>query len=127
MRVFLEKTFSRWARKEKLDHDVLCKAAREASAGQFDADLGGYLFKKRIARKGKGKSGGYRAILGFRKENSERVFFLYGFPKSARANISSREQLALGIVAESLMNSSDGQIEELIALGRVFELECEDE
>jgi hypothetical protein len=41
-------------------------AATEAFAGQYDADLGGYLFKKRIARQDGGKSGGYRTILGFR-------------------------------------------------------------
>ena len=28
----------------------------EAFAGQYEADLGGYLFKKRLAREGEGKS-----------------------------------------------------------------------
>jgi hypothetical protein len=60
-----------------------------------EADLGGYLFKKRIARADGGKSGGYRTILGFRKSDSSRVFYLYGFPKNARANITPRERAAL--------------------------------
>jgi hypothetical protein len=31
--------------------------------GLFDADLGGGLFKKRIARQGQGKSGGFRTLV----------------------------------------------------------------
>jgi hypothetical protein len=31
-----------------------------------DADLGGGLIKQRVARKGKGKSGGYRMLVAYR-------------------------------------------------------------
>jgi hypothetical protein len=50
MRVFKGKQFNRWATGEGISDADLCHAAAEAFAGQFDADLGGYLFKKRIAR-----------------------------------------------------------------------------
>ena len=88
MRVFKGKHFSRWATAEAIGDADLCQAAAEAFAGHFDADLGGYLFKKRIARQGSGKSGGYRTLVGFRKSDSKRIFFLYGFHKNARANIT---------------------------------------
>ena len=110
MRVFKGKRFSRWAADEAISDTDLWKAAEEAFAGQVEADLGGYLFKKRIARSGGGKSGGYRTILGFRKSNSERIFFLYGFPKNARANITARERDALSINAAALVLSSDKTI-----------------
>jgi len=32
-------------------------------SGLIDADLGGLLYKKRVARPGGGKSGGYRTLL----------------------------------------------------------------
>jgi hypothetical protein len=124
MRVFKGKQFSRWASDEAISDADLCLAAMEAFAGQFEADLGGYLFKKRIARSDGGKSGGYRTILGFRKSDSQRIFFLYGFPKNARANITSREQSALSTNATALVGLTDQQVEALKAKGTIFEMEC---
>jgi hypothetical protein len=66
VRVFKTKHFNRWASGESLGDNELCLAAKEAFAGQVEADLGGFLFKKRIKRASSGKSGGYRTILGFR-------------------------------------------------------------
>ena len=124
MRVFKGKQFSRWAVSEAISDDGLCQAATEALVGQFDADLGGYLFKQRIARRDGGKSGGYRTILGFRKSDSSRIFFLYGFPKNARANISTRERAALSANASSLVGATDAQIEALKTKGTIVEMEC---
>lgn len=124
MRVFKGKHLSRWASGESVSDSDLCRAAADAFAGQFDADLGGYLFKQRIARRDGGKSGGYRTILGFRKSDSSRIFFLYGFPKNARANITARERAALSANASALIGASDEQIEALKAKGTIVEMEC---
>ncbi len=124
MRVFKGKQFSRWATGEAISDDDLCQAAAEAFAGQYDADLGGYLFKKRIARSDGGKSGGYRTILGFRKSDSKRIFFLYGFPKNMRANITTRERSALSANASALVDATDRQIDDLKVRGTIVEMEC---
>jgi hypothetical protein len=124
MRVFKGKQFSRWANAESISDDHLCQAAAEAFSGQFDADLGGYLFKQRIARRDGGKSGGYRTILGFRKSDSKRVFFLYGFPKNVRANITTKERAALSANAASLVDATEQQIDALKAMGTIVEMEC---
>ena len=124
MRVFKGKRFDRWASTEGIVDADLCRAASEAFKGHVEADLGGYLFKKRIARSGGGKSGGYRTILGFRKSNAARIFFLHGFPKNARANISIKEREALSIVAGGLVDASEAQIAALKTMGSVLELEC---
>jgi hypothetical protein len=124
MRVFKGKQFSRWAIGEAISDNNLCQAAAEAFTGQYDADLGGYLFKKRIARSDGGKSGGYRTVLGFRKSNSKRIFFLYGFPKNVRANITAREQSALSANASALVDATDQQIDDLKARGTIVEMEC---
>jgi hypothetical protein len=124
MRVFKGKQFSRWATGEAISDDDLCQAAAEAFAGQYDADLGGYLFKKRIARTDGGKSGGYRTILGFRKSDSKRIFFLYGFPKNVRANITTRERSALSANASALVDATDRQIDDLKVRGTIVEMEC---
>jgi hypothetical protein len=124
MRVFKGKQFSRWATGEAIGDNNLCQAAAEAFAGQYDADLGGYLFKKRIARSDGGKSGGYRTVLGFRRSDSKRMFFLYGFPKNVRANITAREQSALSANASALVDATDRQIDDLKARGTIMEMEC---
>lgn len=124
MRAFKGKVFSRWAKKESIDDKDLCTAAKEAFAGKVDGDLGSHLSKKRVARKGGGKSGGYRTILGFRKTNSDRIFFLYGYPKNARSNINSKEHKALAMLAAVLIKTTDEQVEALKAKGTIAELEC---
>lgn len=126
MRAFKGKRFARWAKDERIGDEILLAAAVEALAGQVEADLGGYLFKKRVARRGAGKSGGYRTILGFRK-GANRVFFLFGFPKSERATVTPREQAALSLVAASLVHATDSQFAALILNGDIFEVEQNDE
>jgi hypothetical protein len=62
-RVFKTRWFERFARKENIRDTVLLDAVARAEAGQVDADLGGGVIKQRIARRGQGKSGGYRTII----------------------------------------------------------------
>ncbi len=122
MRVFVQKQFDRWAADSGLTETVLMQAASEAFAGQVDGDLGGFLFKKRVARAGGGKSGGFRTILCFRKANSDRIFFLHGFPKNDKGNISAREEKALKLVAKFLVDVSDAQLVALEEYGEMREL-----
>jgi hypothetical protein len=123
MRVFKNKWFDRWARKEDISDSVLYNTAVEIVAERYDADLGGYLFKKRLARTGSGKSGGYRTIVGYKKPNSERIIFLYAFAKSDKANISGREETALSLAAESFLSASDRQVDELLTSGSIWEVQ----
>ena len=81
--------FARFADKEGITDSELREAVIRLETGQADADLGGGVYKVRIARAGEGKSGGYRVIVFFRSE--ERTFFHYGFAKSDRGNIDQGE------------------------------------
>ena len=89
MRLFKNTWFNRFAKKEGIADAELREAANRLEAGQADADLGGGVYKVRVARPGEGKAGGYRVIVFFRSE--ERTFFVYGFAKSDRANIDRGE------------------------------------
>jgi len=44
---------------------------------------------QRIARTGEGKSGGYRAIVCFRR--ADRAFFVHGYAKSEKDNLNEAE------------------------------------
>lgn len=122
MRIFKNKWFQRWARKEGVSDATLYEAACEVVAGVVDADLGGGLFKKRLARVGSGKSGGYRLLLGYKKPNVDRVVFVFAFAKNERSNILKSEETPLRIVTEIFFSASDEEISELIKNCKAWEV-----
>lgn len=95
-------------RKTALTDAVLCDAVREMVTGLIDADLGGDIVKKRVALPGRGKSSGVRTLVATRKVN--RWFFVFGFEKSERANVSASELEALQVLASELLALSGGQL-----------------
>ncbi len=94
MNVYKTKTFARFARKAGVVDAQLMAAATEVIQGRFDADLGGGVFKQRVARVGGGKSGGLRTLIAFRIGAS--CFFVYGF---AKKQDSERDEEGVGGVA----------------------------
>jgi hypothetical protein len=123
-RVFKTKTFARWSRKAGVPDDALCTAVQEMVAGLIDADLGGHVYKKRVAMPGRGKSGGARVILGTRLE--ERWFFLFGFQKNERATIDARELAALQVLASALLTMEAQPLEQAVGAGELLEI-CREE
>lgn len=61
----------------------LCVAVSQITAGLYEADLGGGLLKKRVARAGQGKSRGFRTLVATNK--GRRWFFMYGFARTSAA------------------------------------------
>ena len=96
------------------------EAVNQLEAGQADADLGGGVYKVRIARSGEGKSGGYRVIVFFKSE--ERTFFVYGFAKSDRANIDRGELQAFKEDAKEQLALTNEQIEAWLRNGTLIEI-----
>ena len=112
-RVFKTKTFHRWARKLVSD-SALCKAAREIEQGIFEADLGGGLCKKRIARPGQGKSGSSRTLVA--KKHRDAIFFLAGREKSdPGTDFSDLDIEASRIIATGLQAATAQKMDELLA------------
>ena len=120
MKIFKTAWFTRFAHKEAIPDTSLQHAVSLLESGQFDADLGGGVYKQRLARPGEGKSGGYRALICFRQ--GTRSFFMYGFPKSGRANITQKEKDDLKKLAKTLFAMSDEQLEQSIKAGTLQEV-----
>jgi len=120
VRVFKNKWFTRFADKEGITDGELNEMVNQLEAGQADADLGGDVYKLRLARPGEGKSGGYRVIVFFRSE--ERTFYEYGFAKSDRANITRKELKNLKRAAKKYLSMSPDQLREKIEQGMFIEL-----
>ena len=122
MRIFTNRWFARFARKEALTDTQLCDAIERAERDLIDADLGGDLIKQRVARKGQGKRGGYRTIIAYRQ--GQRAFFLYGFAKSERANIEDDELAAFRKAAVELHALSDELLNRAVESGVLSEVNC---
>ncbi|MHB8256732.1 MAG: type II toxin-antitoxin system RelE/ParE family toxin [Acidiferrobacterales bacterium] len=119
MKIYKTKWFHRWAAKEGLNAAVLRAAIVEMEQGLADA-LGGYLYKKRIAIPGRGKRGGARTLVAFRRGSS--AFFIYGYPQNERANVTDRELGALRLLAKELLGYSEQQLATAIQAGELFEM-----
>jgi len=122
MRVFKTKVFNRWAKREGLADQSLCEAVSEMLQGLVDARLGGGVVKKRIARAGEGKRGGYRTILATNLR--DRWFFMFGFAKSERDNIREDELKMLRQLAAALLRMDDPAIVEARNRSELVEIDC---
>ena len=56
----MNRSFARWASRERISSAALIQAVTEMEAGLIDARLGAGLYKKRIGLPGRGKRGGAR-------------------------------------------------------------------
>ncbi|WP_322997170.1 type II toxin-antitoxin system RelE/ParE family toxin [Castellaniella sp.] len=121
--ILKRKDFAHWQSAEKLPDSALCKAVEEMESGLIDADLGGMLYKKRIARPGGGKSGGFRTLLSARID--DRYVFLHGFAKSDRANITQDEKKALQYAGKVFLELPAHALSKALESGVLLEVHCE--
>lgn len=123
VKVYKHKQFAKWASKHLLDDKMLMRAAKEVCGGFFEANIGKYLYKKRLASKTKGKRGGLRTVIAFKKNN--RVFYIYGYSKSKKANISQIELQASTKLAYDLINLSEINLTALLQRKILIEVKNE--
>lgn len=111
-RVFKTKTFARWSRKVISD-GLLLQAAKEIEQGLLDADLGGGVYKKRIALPGRGKSGSTRMLIA--QKHKQSIFFIAGREKrDPGSDFSDKELEVAKVVAQALTSASHEKLDELV-------------
>ena len=125
MGVYKTKSFSKFARKADLGSAELLEAAKAVASGRWDADLGGGVFKQRIAREGGGKSGGYRTIILFKVGGHS--FFVHGFDKNEKANVTPQELKALKKLATTFLGLDAEALEKASAAGEIAEVRIDGE
>ena len=118
--VYKTRHFARWQRKSSLTDADLAKAVSEIERGLVDADLGGGVFKKRIALPGRGKSGSTRTLVA--TSRTGRWFFIFGFEKNERSNIGPKELEGLQAIAADLLKLSMPEVELLVRNGLLSEV-----
>lgn len=120
MSVYKTKEFSRFARKVDLGSEELLEAAKAVASGRWDADLGGGVFKQRIARDGGGKSGGFRTIILFKVGGHS--FFVHGFAKNEKTNVTPKELKALKKLAATFLGLDADGLAKASAAGEIAEV-----
>jgi hypothetical protein len=120
VRIFKSRWFDRFVGNEGVSDKQLKDAVDEIEAGLVEANLGGNVFKKRLARAGEGKSGGYRTIVFFK--SGERTFFHYAYPKSERDNITTRELRVFKELSKEYFAMTEKQLTAAIKAGKFIEI-----
>lgn len=123
MLIFKTRYFSRWAKKMNVSDSRLAKAIAEMEAGLIEVELSKNLYKKRIALQTRGKRGGGRTIIIYKKQ--EKVFFIYGFAKNEKENISTIETEAFKRYGDILLNMDQKQLNDAIIDHEIMEVKNE--
>lgn len=122
-RLFKTRTFNRWCATELTDQ-ALRNSVSEMKHGLIDARLGGDVFKKRIAIPGRGKRGGARTLIATHLK--DRWFFIFGFNKNERDNISPHELKYLQQLAQDLLSMDDQELKKVLHIGELLEIDYEE-
>jgi hypothetical protein len=106
----------RFARRFGIGDDDLLLALN----GPCDADLGGGVFKYRLAREGEGSSGGARALVAIKI--GRRAVLMFGFEKKDMANIKPDELRGYKKAAAIYLGYSEGEITAIVKKKALFEI-----
>lgn len=120
MKRLMTKHFSKWISKQNISDEDLQTTLSELEAGQFEANLGGYLYKKRVRFEGKGKSGSGRTIICYKKD--DRAIFIHGFAKNEKANLSPKELHAMKEFSRIIIKLSASEVKVAIENGNFIEV-----
>ena len=123
MRIYITRAFSRLDVAGELGDSDLIAAVAEMNNGLWDVNLGGQVYKKRVALAGRGKSGGARTLIAFK--SNDRAFFMYGFSKNERSNITTKEKQVLKLMARELLGYSDKQLRQALKHGALIGIEVQ--
>jgi hypothetical protein len=123
LQVYKTKGFARFARRQRLEDAALCEAISRAERGLIDADLGGGVIKQRIPRPGQGRSGGFRTILFYWK--NDRAVFVDGFAKSHQDDIDIDDLEKFRKLSAVFSSYDAEQVGQLVKAGAWIEVQCD--
>lgn len=128
MAIYVHKRFDRSFKKTGLYDDDLCHAEAEVKRGEFEADLGGGVIKKRIALTA-GKRGGARSVIFFKRGNT--LFFDDGWSKCEMSSKSAKEfqddvLATYKILAKGYLQASAADLLKLQMSGTFREVNCDE-
>ena len=120
MKKLMTRHFLKWVSKQKISGNELDIALSELQGGNFEANLGGHVYKKRIRFEGQGKRGSGRTIICYKK--GDRAIFIHGFAKNEKSNLSRKELDAFKELSKILFGMSEEEIAIVVDNGDFIEV-----
>lgn len=120
MKKLMTRQFEKWILKQNITSEALNKALDEIILGNYEASLGGHIYKKRIRFENTGKSGSGRTIVCFKKGSY--AVYMYGFSKNEKDNLTKSELIALKALAKILLDMTEEQVSIAVDAGKLKEL-----
>ncbi len=120
MSELMTKQFSKWASKQNIPKKELAIALAELRSGNFEAALGGNIYKKRIRFRGQGKSGSGRTVICYKK--GDKAIFIHGFAKNEKSNLSKKELIVFKELSKILLGLSSKKIKTAIENGDLIKV-----
>ena len=105
MKKLKTKWFNKWAKKQKISDAKFLIAIENMQNHLSSVNLGGGLFKVRVASDNSGKSSAYRTIVVYREDDM--AVMVYGFMKKERENLSSDELKSFKILSKDILSLDD--------------------
>ena len=124
MSLYKTRPFSRLAKKAGISDAALKAAVEEMREGIIHANLGGNVYKQRVAIEGRGKRGGSRVIVAANLQ--DRWIFVHCYSKNDKGNISREEETAFKEFARIYLNLSKKTIQTAVERG-ILEVLHDDE
>jgi hypothetical protein len=122
MKYLKNKSFQRELRDFGLDDEDIKVVLDDIFKGRAIA-LGFKMYKIRGAKKGHGKSGGFRNIFFWKKD--EIIIFCLLYPKNVQDNIGQGAFKTLKILSEMYENLTEGEIKKQTELKELVEIQYE--
>lgn len=110
-------------KKTKISDLKLAATIAEMEAGLKGVELGKNIYKKRIVLQACGKRSGGRTVIIYKKQ--EKAFFIYGFSKNEKENISTIETEAFKKYSAILLNMDESQLNDAILGNAIMEVKNE--
>jgi len=109
MKQLMTKQFSKWASRQQIPQNELTRALQEVKVGNFEANLGGQIYKKRI-----------RFQVCYKKK--DRIIFIHGFAKNEKSSLTKKELTGFKEFAQILLAFLPEEIEAAIKNGDFIEV-----
>ena len=120
MSLYKTRPFARIAKKAGITDAALKSSVEEMRKGIIHADLGGNVYKQRVAVPGQGKRGGSRVIVATNLQ--DRWIFVHCYLKKNQNDIAPDEEIAFKELARVYLSLSWNAIETAVKRGILEEI-----
>ncbi|WP_241576642.1 type II toxin-antitoxin system RelE/ParE family toxin [Rosenbergiella collisarenosi] len=127
MACYLDSEFEEERLRLGITDSAICQAAKRLDADSHDGQLSAFIYKMRLPAQGRGKRGGARSVVCYKKNHHQFFIFLYAkaeLSKKKGKEIEDEDIEAFALIGKDLCNLPDENLKSLVLSGVLKEVEC---